>query len=173
MIRKATKNDVKAIADLYAKAIDHEDSHVKYTSWQKGIYPTADTARAGIEKEDLFVLEENGAILASVILDHRQPPEYRSVEWSILPTYKEVLVIHTLCVDPDHTGGGLGGAMLDFVKQYAKEIGCLTVRLNTTVKNAPARHLYEKKGFSVVATKNILLNGQIPCDEHLFIEIVL
>jgi ribosomal protein S18 acetylase RimI-like enzyme len=173
MIRKATKNDIAALTSLYERAIDYEDSHSKYTSWQKGIYPTEDTARAGIEKDSLFVLEENGDVLASVVLDHRQPPEYRNIPWGISSVYNKILVIHILCVDPEYSGGGLGTTLLNFIKQYAKEIGCEAIRLNTTARNAPARHLYEKNGFSVVAKRKILLNGQIPCDEHLFIEIIL
>lgn len=173
MIRKATQNDILALAALYDKAIDFEDSHVKYTSWKKGIYPTSDTAKAGIEKNSLFVLEENGILLASVVLDHRQPPEYRTAHWSISPSYNQVLVIHTLCVDPEFSGSGIGSTLLDFIKQYAKDSGCVTVRLNTTAKNEPAKHFYEKNGFIIADTQKILLNGQIPCEEHLFMEFLL
>ena len=173
MIRKATKADIKAISALYEKAIDFEDSHIKYTSWQKGIYPTADTAKAGIERDSLFVFEENGSLLASVVLNHKQPPEYRKAKWTLSPSYKEILVIHTLCVDPDYSGGGIGTTLVNFIKEYAKSSGCVTIRLNTTAKNEPAKHLYEKNGFRIADTKKILLNGQIPCDEHLFMEHII
>ena len=77
MIRKATPQDVNAVAELYNKAIDYEDTHVKYTSWQKGVYPTADTARLGQKNSSLYVCEQDGRIVASVILDTRQPSEYK------------------------------------------------------------------------------------------------
>lgn len=170
MVRKATSDDIAAIALLYDKAIDYEDSHVKYTSWQKGIYPTADTARLGLKNDSLFVYEESGKILASVILDTRQPPEYKKIKWSVDPRYDQVLVIHTLCVDPDFAGAGIGSAIVDFTKELACKTGCLTIRLNTTQRNVNATHLYEKNGFVVADTRSILLNGQIPCDKHLFLE---
>ena len=173
MIRKATKADIESISALYEKAINYEDTHIKYTSWQKGIYPTSDTARAGVEKDSLFVLEENGRVVAAVILNHKQPPEYRNATWSVSPSYKEILVIHTLCVDPEYSGSGIGTLLVTFIKQYAAELNCLTVRLNTTSRNEPAKHLYEKNGFRIADTKKILLNGQIPCDEHLFMEYVI
>lgn len=173
MIRKAIQDDISAIAELYDKAIEYEDAHIKYTSWQKGIYPTVDTARLGVKRGSLYVVEDNGKAVASVILDTRQPPEYRNISWGISVKYNEALVIHTLCVDPEYSGTGIGSALVDFIKQIAKERGCLTIRLNTTKRNTPAAHLYEKNGFAIAATQSILLNGQIPCDEHLFMEFVL
>ena len=173
MIRKAIKDDIESVAALYDKAISYEDAHIKYTSWQKDIYPTADTARAGIEQSSLFVIEENEKLLASVILNHKQPPEYRNASWSVAPPYDKILVIHTLCVDPESSGRGIGTSLVNFIKDYAKELRCVAIRLNTTAKNEPAKHLYEKNGFVIADRKKILLNGQIPCDEHLFMEYVI
>lgn len=173
MIRKATIEDVSAIATLYNDAIDYEDSHEKYTSWQKGIYPTADTARLGIKNDSLYVLEGGGKLLAAVILDNRQPPEYRNIKWSIDAKRNEVLVIHTLCVHPDCSGLGVGSAIVDFAKELAKKTQCLAIRLNTTSRNTLAIRLYEKNEFNIVSKQKILLNGQIACSEHSFMEFVL
>ena len=173
MIRKATYEDISAIALLYDKAIDYEDSHVKYTSWQKGIYPTADTARLGLKNSSLYVYETDGKILASVILDTRQPPEYKKINWGVEAGYTQALVIHTLCVDPDFAGTGIGSAIVDFAKELATESGKLCVRLNTTQRNIQASRLYQKNGFVIVDTQEILLNGQIRCGNHLFMEYVI
>ena len=173
MIRKATIDDVSAVAALYNVTIDYEDSHVKYTSWRKGIYPTADTARLGVKNGSLYVFEDNGKLLASVILDNRQPPEYRNIEWGISARREEVLVIHTLCVHPDCAGLGIGSAIIDFSKQVAHEMKCITIRLNTTSRNTLASRFYEKHGFKTVSNQKMLLNGQIACSEHSFMEYIL
>ncbi len=173
MIRKATPDDIASVAALYDKAIDYEDSHIKYTSWQKGIYPTVDTARLGVKNDSLYVYEENGQLLASVILDTKQPPEYKKISWQAAASYNQALVIHTLCVDPEHAGYGIGTSIVDFAKELASKENCITIRLNTTARNINARHLYEKNGFKVVATQKILLNGQIHCGEHQFMEYVI
>lgn len=173
MIRKATPDDITSVAMLYSKAIDYENSHVKYTSWQKGVYPTAETARLGVKDNSLYVYEENGRLLASVILDTIQPPEYRKVSWRAEANLNEALVIHTLCVDPEYAGYGIGTSIVDFAKELASKIGCVAIRLNTSARNINARHLYEKSGFEVVATQRILLNGQIHCGEHQFMEYVM
>ena len=173
MIRKATADDISTVAALYEKAIDYEDSHVKYTSWQKGIYPTADTARLGIKNDSLYVCEENGRLIASVILDNRQPPEYKKIKWAADAAHGNALVIHTLCVDPDAAGSGVGTAIVNFAKQLAKELGYVAIRLNTTARNSLAIRLYERNGFLVADIQKILLNGQIHCGEHLFMEYII
>lgn len=173
MIRKATIEDISAIAALYNEAIDYEDSHVKYTSWQKGIYPTADTARLGVKNDSLYVLEGGGKLLAAVILDTRQPPEYRNIEWGVDAKRNEALVIHTLCVHPECVGIGIGSAIVEFAKELAKQKNCVAIRLNTTSRNTLAKHLYEKNGFNVVSKQKILLNGQIACNEHSFMEFII
>ena len=173
MIRKAIQDDIPLVTQLYNKAIDYEDSHTKYTSWQKGIYPTRDTARIGVNNSSLYILEEDNKILASVILDTRQPPEYRNISWEISTKPNGALVIHTLCVDPEYSGSGIGSALVDFIKQHAKNHGYPTIRLNTTKSNTPAYNLYQKNGFKIASIQKILLNGQIPCAEHLFMEFIL
>ena len=170
MIRKATKDDISAVAALYEKAIDYEYSHVKYTSWQKGIYPTVDTARLGVKNDSLYVYDDGRSIIASVILDTKQPVEYKNIAWNVQAKNNQVLVIHTLCVDPEFSGSGIGTTIVDFAKDLACQHGCLAIRLNTTARNIHASHLYQKNGFSVVASQPILLNGQIRCTEHLFME---
>ena len=173
MIRKATIDDVSAIAALYDEAISYEDSHVKYTSWRKGIYPTADTARLGVKNDSMYVFEKDGRLLAAVILDNRQPPEYRNIEWGVCAKHNEVLVIHTLCVRPECSGLGIGSAIIDFTKQVASESNCVAIRLNTTSRNTLASRFYEKHGFKIVAKQKMLLNGQIACNEHAFMEFVI
>ena len=170
MIRKATNEDIKSVASLYDKAIDYENTHIKYTSWQKGIYPTIDTASFGVKNDSLYVYEEDGRLLASVILDTRQPPEYKKIAWQAKAAPNQVLVIHTLCVDPSYSGSGIGTAIVDFAKELAKQNGCLSIRLNTTARNYSAARLYQNNGFEVVATQKILLDGQISCGKHLFME---
>ena len=46
MIRLANELDLPAVATIYEAILDHEDATgIHYTGWQRGAYPTADTAR--------------------------------------------------------------------------------------------------------------------------------
>ena len=58
MIRPACLNDLPAVAQLYEEILDQEDQRpVSYTNWQRGKYPTLDTARAALQAGTLFVGE--------------------------------------------------------------------------------------------------------------------
>ena len=47
MIRLANEHDLPAVAAIYEAILDHEDATaIHYTGWQRGAYPTADTARS-------------------------------------------------------------------------------------------------------------------------------
>ena len=81
--------------------------------------------------------------------------------------------IHTLCVHPECVGIGIGSAIVEFAKELAKQKNCVSIRLNTTSRNTLAKHLYEKNGFNVVSKQKILLNGQIACNEHSFMEFII
>jgi ribosomal protein S18 acetylase RimI-like enzyme len=55
-------------------------------------------------------------------------------------------------VDPKFRSQGIGGALLDHAEADAAASGYERMSLTTTTIN-PARHLYERHGFRVVATK--------------------
>ena len=47
MIRLATPADLSQAADIYEEILDREAQGPVYTNWQRGKYPTIDTARQG------------------------------------------------------------------------------------------------------------------------------
>ena len=58
MIRPARDADLDPIARIYDEILDLEDARpVSYTNWQRGRYPTRDTARQALEEGTLWVLE--------------------------------------------------------------------------------------------------------------------
>jgi GNAT superfamily N-acetyltransferase len=59
------------------------------------------------------------------------------------------------CVAPQARGTGVGGKVLDFAIDRARETGKRSLRLYTSTdpNEATAQHVYEKKGFRVVDMK--------------------
>ena len=57
-----------------------------------------------------------------------------------------------LQVDPDLRNRGIGAALIEAVIEIGRETGCPLVSLTTATSN-PARRLYERHGFSIVATR--------------------
>ncbi|MGM9906114.1 GNAT family N-acetyltransferase [Lactobacillus sp.] len=62
------------------------------------------------------------------------------------------LFIDDLCVDSSRRSQGVGRALLDFVKQEAKRLGCYEVTLNVWAGNDSAIRFYEKNGLKVKET---------------------
>jgi GNAT superfamily N-acetyltransferase len=158
VIRKATDKDIASIAAIYDLVLKQEESGLVTIGWQRDVYPTEDTARQAVLRDDMFVYENDNthSISAAAIINHIQVPSYANGNWSIEADGDEVLVLHTLVVNPQDAGKGIGTAFVDFYEQTAKEKGCKTLRMDTQVKNAAARKLYHKLGYTEI--------GIVPCD---------
>jgi ribosomal protein S18 acetylase RimI-like enzyme len=48
---------------------------------------------------------------------------------------------------------GVGAALIGFAIERAKSLGCRQISIDTNERNAEALALYEKLGFSAVATR--------------------
>lgn len=173
MWRKGTLSDTGAIYRCYCELLYYEAENGANTVWKKGVYPTENTALEAIEAGSMYVFEENGEILASVIIDGRQPAEYGGVSWTCAAAEDEVFVIHTLCVSPRAAGRGVGTAAVRFAAEMGRQNSKKTVRLDTGVRNLPAVRLYEKLGFHRAGEGKILLGHEILNCEQLFFELLL
>lgn len=93
--------------------------------WVRDVYPTRETAKASILREDMFVEEDNSKIVATAIINKEQGPKYPVVEWDFeAEDDDEVMVLHTLVVSPCIKGRGYGRKFIKFYEDYALEEGC-------------------------------------------------
>ena len=60
----------------------------------------------------------------------------------------KTLYIDDLCVDENIRGKHVGKALYEYVRAYAKEIGCRSVTLNVWCGNDSAMAFYEKRGLT-------------------------
>lgn len=105
-IRKGEPRDIAAIAVIYDRILDREERGRASTGWIRGVYPTADTARAALEAGELFVMEREGRVVVAGRINHEQCPQYAAVPWTEPETPDEqVLVLHTLVSDPARRRG--------------------------------------------------------------------
>ena len=153
--RLAKKQEFDSVRELYWTLID-ETSHLpSFPHWKKEEHPSDEWLMDSLIKSQLFVLEENGEILASVILNNEANESYRLVNWSREVPDEKVLIIHVLAVSPKHAGKGLGTKMMQYILDYAKEIKMQAVRLDVISNNSSAEHLYQKMGFRFVHTQRL------------------
>ena len=55
-IRKGTAADLPQIAAIYNRIHAQEEAGLVSIGWNRGVYPTEDTARSTLEAGELFVL---------------------------------------------------------------------------------------------------------------------
>ncbi len=161
MIRPATEKDISAIARSYEALFDREDALGSTTNWARGIYPTVKVPMEKVPRGEMYILEEEGLLRASMVLNGEQAPEYRVIPWQYPAEDSEVLVIHTLCVPPAHTGHGYGAQMVRFAIEHASKHGCRAVRIDTWTHNEAAKGFYTKLGFRLAGTHQALHQGLI------------
>lgn len=155
MIRKATLDDLPAISAIYEAIHDREEAGRLTIGWARGVYPTADTARAAIEAGELYVLEHEGRAAASARINKAQMPAYAQVQWRWPAPDDQVLVMHTLTVDPALSRRGFARQFLEFYETLARDMGCAVLRIDTNARNAVARAMYARHGY--------VESGVIPC----------
>ena len=119
MIRLAVQADIPQVSAIYEEILANEEQTQSYTNWVRGVYPTAETARNALKEGWLYVLEEDGLIQATAILNHVQLPEYKDIPWQYPGEGDGVLVIHTLCVPPSRSGRGLARRFVAFAEELA------------------------------------------------------
>ena len=154
--RKAVESDLDAIEGIYDRIHDECEQGRATVGWTRGVYPTRATAQAALERGDLFVQEADGGVVGCAIINQAQVNAYRQANWTHDVPDDQVMVLHTLVVDPALKGRGLGTAFVAFYEQYALEHGCRYLRMDTNERNVGARALYKRLGYREI--------GILPCE---------
>lgn len=157
--RKADINDLDAIAAIYDHTHDAEEAGLTTTGWVRGIYPVRKTAEDSLERDDMYVAELSGEIVAAGIINQIQVNVYLDCDWDYKAPDDDVSVLHTLTVDPSVRGMGIGPAFVRFWENYAMEHGCSTLRIDTNARNAGARKMYAKMGYRETDMIPTVFNG--------------
>ena len=165
IIRKAVREDLDSVVRIYDEIHTAEEEGKSITGWIRGIYPVRETAEKALEREDLFVLEEDDRILGTALINQIQVDVYNGAPWKNKIPDEQVCVLHTLVISPDAAGKGYGTAFVRFYEQYAAEHGWPELRIDTNARNTAARTMYAKHGYQEIGIVPTIFNG-IP-DVHL------
>lgn len=158
-IRKAEEADIPFISDIYERIHSDEESGKVTIGWVRGIYPTRATAESALQRGDLFVGADGEKIVASAVINQVQMDSYAMGNWSEETPEKEIMVLHTLVIDPDCTRRGFGREFVRFYEEYAEKNACTMLRMDTQDINVNARKLYQKLGYTEVDTVPCSFNG--------------
>ena len=144
---------------IYEHILTEQEQGRVYTGWERGVYPTAQTAMDALEREDLFVQEDGGRIVGAAIINRQQVDVYAGAPWQYPAAPEAVTVLHTLVIDPCAKGKGCGRAFVRFYEDYALRTGSPFLRMDTNAKNTGARRFYEKLGYTEVGIVPCVFNG--------------
>ena len=161
MIRKATREDLPRVIEIYEDVHTMEEMGDLVVGWQRDVYPTRWTAEDALIREDLYVLESpEGEIVATAIINNKQVAGiYDKAEWKYDAEDGEVLVIHTLAVSPNHMRKGYAAEFLRYYEAMATIGNCKALRLDTSARNRLARRIYESYGYREAAVMQSEFNG--------------
>lgn len=159
MIRKAEARDLDSIAAIFERIHDEEEAGRLTTGWIRRVYPVRATAEDALARGDLFVEEDGGRIAAAGIINQIQVPEYIDCSWEYDAPDEDVMVLHTLVVDPAAQGRGYARAFVRYYEEYAAAHGRPFLRMDTNERNVRAREIYARLGFREPGIVQCTFNG--------------
>ncbi|WP_308553599.1 GNAT family N-acetyltransferase [uncultured Peptoniphilus sp.] len=159
IFRKANASDIDAIERIYNQIHLAEKNGEANVGWEMGVYPIRKTAEDALKREDLFVLEDDGVIIGSGIINQNQVDVYANANWRYKADPSEVMVFHTLVIDPNKKGKGYGRAFMKFYEEYALQNNYKYLRIDTNEKNKVARRIYKSLGYEEIDIIPCVFNG--------------
>ena len=158
-IRKAILSDCAAVAAVYEEIHTEEENGRASIGWVRGVYPTENTAMAALDRDDLFVMTENGRVVGAAIINQAQCEGYETGAWQDPASDDEVMVLHTLVISPHAARRGFGRAFVAYYEDYARKAGCRYLRMDTNEKNSRARAMYKQLGYREIGVIPTVFNG--------------
>ena len=147
MIRKAEKRDIKSIMELL-----HQVNMVHHVI-RPDLFKPHTTKYNEQELEAMLYDEgcpvfvyDDGKVLGHAFCQISEAKGHR-----LLQDIK-TLYIDDICVDERARGQHIGQALYEFVRDYAKAIGCYNLTLNVWEGNNPALNFYKSMGMQVQKT---------------------
>jgi len=143
MIRRALSKDIEGIEKVAEAARAFLKANGS-RQWQDG-YPFREDFLRDIEKEALFVFEEDGEILGTVSLQKEEDENYAEIFEGKWLNEEPYVAVHRLAVLKQ--GGGVGRKLLGFAEEYARKEGFRNLRCDTTEENQVMHHLLNGLGY--------------------------
>ena len=147
MIRKAKKNDIKRIIELL-----HQVNMVHHVIRPDLFRPH--TTKYNEQELEAMLNDDSKPVF---VFDDGEVQGYAFCQVSEIRNNQllediKTLYIDDICVDENARGKHVGKALYEYVRDYAKSIGCNNITLNVWEGNEPALHFYRNMGMQVQKT---------------------
>jgi len=148
LIRKAIRKDLPGIMRM-TQAVVGKMNNQGSKQWDEHYPAEADYLR-DIERDELFVFEENGTVLGVCSISKRGHKEYHEINWS---TNDPTWTLKRMAVDPNQHGRGIADQLIQFAQKLAKQAGVYHLNTDTYSENQHAKRLFQRHGFQLVETR--------------------
>ena len=147
MIRKANKNDIGRIIELLHQVnmVHHEIRPDLFKSYTTKYNEQELEALLDNDSKPIFVYDD-GEVLGHAFCQITDVKSHKLLQDA------KTLYIDDICVDEKARGKHVGKALYEFVRDYAKSIGCYNMTLNVWEGNDSALSFYKNMGMKVQKT---------------------
>jgi GNAT superfamily N-acetyltransferase len=151
IIRSGRREDAAEAARLWMRSAKEHTYHDPIYTTSPGAERVMRRFLADLTSSShtfLFVAEYDGLTIGFVSGELRESsPVFRSKTWAS---------VDDVFVEPDYRNLGVGGALLESVKAWAKERNADGVSLQVAAANERGRNFYEKLGFREVSVYKVV-----------------
>ncbi|MST79880.1 GNAT family N-acetyltransferase [Lactobacillus equicursoris] len=148
-IRRAQIKDIPAIIKLLSEVLELHAA-IRPDIFKPGTTKYTNDELAKLIKDDqkpIYVaVNDEDEVLGYVFTQLQEQP------FSTNMVQFKSIFIDDLCVDSAARSQGVGRALLDFVKEEGKRLGCYEITLNVWAGNDSAIRFYEKNGLKTKET---------------------
>lgn len=154
-MRKANFKDLEKVFDIVEEA-KKSLKNDGVDQWQNGT-PNLPLLAKQVSRNYSYIYEKDGEVLAYAYLNPDYDPTYASVREAMKGDNS--ITIHTLCVNKDKMGKGIGSLFFEQIKDFAVKNNKDSLRIDTHKDNFRMRGLIKKFGFSYIGIIYINDNG--------------
>lgn len=148
-IRHAQVKDIPTIVKLLSQVLEIHAS-IRPDIFKPGTTKYTNDELAKLIKDDqkpvYVAVNDEDEVLGYVFTQLQEQP------FSTNMVQFKSIFIDDLCVDSAARSQGIGRALLDFVKEEGKRLGCYEITLNVWAGNDSAIRFYEKNGLKTKET---------------------
>lgn len=133
-------------------------------------YPSPQAFERDIDRNELYLLKNEGRIIGTVVISTYMDEEYIPVDW--LSPNSNNLYIHRLAVHPDFQKQGYAIQLMDYAEAFAKAKKATSIRLDTFSQNPRNQKFYTTRGYQKVGDISYPKQSEFPfyCYELLLKE---
>lgn len=185
LIRKATKEDCRSIAELALMAGEGMPAFFLEQSRKDGQdIEEVGALNAASESENFSYRNVHLALvgneIAGMLLAYRLPDPEDAGEIEEFPEFIRPLIeleqcvpgsyyINMLAAYPEFRGHGVGTELMRIVDGLAQDAGCETISVEVFEQNAGALRLYQRLGYDIVDQRDVITHPCHPYDGRILL----